>query len=115
MDVKRIFRGWFVWLLVGLLGFFLVLSFVDSSGGYERVDTSTVLSAIEDGKVKSAKVLGRRSVPNTSRARAFRSRKSCRNAPAAVRSPRAGRPRTRVPASSRACSAPCCRSSSSPH
>jgi cell division protease FtsH len=58
MDVKRIFRGWFVWLLVGLLGFFLVLSFVDSSGGYERVDTSTVLSAIEDGKVKSAKVLG---------------------------------------------------------
>jgi len=58
MDVKRFFRGWFVWVLVGLLGFFVVLSVVDGTSSYKRVDTSTVLSAIQDNEVQSAKVLG---------------------------------------------------------
>src|SRR5512144_322209 len=57
MDFKRYLRGPFVWITMAVL-FVVVLSQVfGSSGGYTKEDTSTVLQAIEDGKVRSALIV----------------------------------------------------------
>jgi cell division protease FtsH len=57
MDLKRYLRGPFVWITMAVL-FVVVLSQVfGSGGGYTKEDTSTVLQAIENGKVRSALIV----------------------------------------------------------
>ncbi|ROO90380.1 membrane protease FtsH catalytic subunit [Actinocorallia herbida] len=57
MDVKRYFRGPLLWvLLFGLLAALVVWG-MSPGQTYEKVDTSTVVSAIEKGQVKSAKII----------------------------------------------------------
>jgi len=57
MDVKRLFRGPVLWIGLALIAV-LVLSSTLSGSGFEKVDTSTAVQAIEDGQVKSAKLVG---------------------------------------------------------
>jgi cell division protease FtsH len=54
MDLKRYFRGPFVAVLVILLLFFFVYRYANSGNSYKGVDTSTVVTAIDKGQVKSA-------------------------------------------------------------
>jgi cell division protease FtsH len=54
MDLKRYFRGPFVAVLVVLLLFFFLYRYASSGTSYKQVDTSQVISAIENNQVKSA-------------------------------------------------------------
>src|SRR6516164_2815720 len=54
MDLKRYFRGPFVDVLVVLLLFFFLYRYASSGNSYKQVDTSQVISAIENNQVKSA-------------------------------------------------------------
>src|SRR5579875_2864954 len=54
MDVKRYFRGPFVAVLVVLLLFFFLYRYASSGTSYKQADTSTDVSMIDNGKVKSA-------------------------------------------------------------
>ncbi|ACZ00033.1 MULTISPECIES: ATP-dependent zinc metalloprotease FtsH [Thermomonospora] len=57
MDVKRYFRGPLLWILLfGLLAALVMWGF-DPGDQYKRADTSKVISAINSGEVKSAKVI----------------------------------------------------------
>ncbi len=58
MDVKRFFRGPIFWIVFALLVLFGGQALLSGTSSFERVDTSTVLKEIDDGKVQSAKVLG---------------------------------------------------------
>ena len=57
MDVKRYFRGPLLWVLLFGLLVALVMWGVNPGQTYEKVDTSTVVSAIQNGQVKSAKIV----------------------------------------------------------
>jgi cell division protease FtsH len=57
MNVKRLTRGPFVWLILALLGFLVASQFIGQRGGFERVDTSTAIAAIQAAEVKSAKII----------------------------------------------------------
>ncbi len=59
MDVKRIFRGPVGWVLIGLLGLLLAVSFFDSATGAKKVDTAVVLDAIDQDRVERAVVVDR--------------------------------------------------------
>ncbi|MGI8899988.1 MAG: ATP-dependent zinc metalloprotease FtsH [Nocardioides sp.] len=52
MDVKRIFRGTWVWIVVAVVGVLVALQFLAPNGGYDEVDTSEMISNIKDGSVK---------------------------------------------------------------
>jgi len=52
MDVKRIFRGPWVWIVVAVVGVLVALQFLAPNGGYDEVDTSEMISNIKDGSVK---------------------------------------------------------------
>jgi cell division protease FtsH len=54
MDLKRYFRGPFVAVLVVLLLFFFLYRYASSGTTYKAVDTSQVITAIENNQVKSA-------------------------------------------------------------
>ncbi|HEY1345790.1 MAG TPA: ATP-dependent metallopeptidase FtsH/Yme1/Tma family protein, partial [Streptosporangiaceae bacterium] len=54
MDLKRYFRGPFVAVLVMLLLFFIVFTYANRGTSYTQKDTSQVVTAIENGNVKSA-------------------------------------------------------------
>src|ERR1700733_10988021 len=54
MDVKRYFRGPFIAVLVVLLLFFFLYRYASSGTSYKAADTSTVVSMIDKGQVKSA-------------------------------------------------------------
>src|SRR6266702_3891359 len=54
MDLKRYFRGPFVAVLVVLMLFFFLYRYASSGTSYKQADTSTVISLIERGEVKSA-------------------------------------------------------------
>src|SRR5438552_9114056 len=54
MDLKRYFRGPFVAVLVMLLLFFIVFTYANRGTTYTQKDTSQVVTAIENGSVKSA-------------------------------------------------------------
>ncbi|HEY3871788.1 MAG TPA: ATP-dependent metallopeptidase FtsH/Yme1/Tma family protein, partial [Actinocrinis sp.] len=56
MDVKRIFRGPAIWVVLAVLAVWLVMSFVSTGGGYTSVDTSTIVSEINAGQVQQAQV-----------------------------------------------------------
>ena len=53
MDLKRIFRGWMLAILLVFVLLIVVLKFTGSSQ-YQKVDTSQVVKLIETGQVKSA-------------------------------------------------------------
>jgi cell division protease FtsH len=53
MDVKRLFRGPLLWIILGSILVLTVLQLVSSSGGYQDVDTSAMVQKIEAGEVKS--------------------------------------------------------------
>jgi cell division protease FtsH len=58
MDVKRYLRGPAVWIILAVLAVVFVTRMFDAAGGYKKVDTATAIAAIEDGKVKSATLVG---------------------------------------------------------
>ncbi|WP_395107513.1 ATP-dependent zinc metalloprotease FtsH [Actinomadura sp. SCN-SB] len=57
MDVKRYFRGPLLWILLLCLGAVLVMWTVNPGRSYEKADTSEVVTAIEQGRVQSAKII----------------------------------------------------------
>lgn len=57
MDVKRYFRGPLLWILtVGLL-VVILFQFLGTGGSYEEADTADVVQYVEQGRVKSAKIV----------------------------------------------------------
>ena len=54
MDLKRIFRGWVLAILLVVIVFLFVFRLAGSSQSYTQVNTSKVVAAIEAGNVKSA-------------------------------------------------------------
>jgi cell division protease FtsH len=58
MDVKRLLRGPLFWVLMFLFAAIVLTRLLDTTGGFEPVDTAEVVSHINDGNVKSAKVIG---------------------------------------------------------
>ena len=52
MDVKRIFRGPWFWIVLAVVGVLVALQYLVPNGGYEEVKTSTMSAYIADGKVK---------------------------------------------------------------
>jgi cell division protease FtsH len=59
MDVKRYFRGPVFWIALVILGVVVFSQAASSSGGFQEVDTSTALQAIEDGQVEQALIVDR--------------------------------------------------------
>src|SRR5262245_15346510 len=53
MDVKRLFRGPLLWIILGSILVLTVLQLVSSSGGYQDIDTSAMVQKIQAGDVKS--------------------------------------------------------------
>ncbi len=53
MDMKRIFRGPWVWIVLGVFAVITILQVLSSSGSGEEVDTSEAVAAIEDGSAES--------------------------------------------------------------
>ncbi|HSE07198.1 MAG TPA: ATP-dependent zinc metalloprotease FtsH [Nocardioidaceae bacterium] len=51
--MKRIFRGPWVWIIVAVVGVLVALQYLAPNGGYQEVDTSEMVSYIEDGDVES--------------------------------------------------------------
>jgi cell division protease FtsH len=56
MDVKRIFRGPAIWVVLAVLAVLAVMNIVSSGGGATAVDTSKIISEINAGQVKEAQV-----------------------------------------------------------
>ncbi|GGV70997.1 MULTISPECIES: ATP-dependent zinc metalloprotease FtsH [Streptomyces] len=56
MDVKRYFRGPVMWIVLAVLAVVVLMQVVGSSGGYKTVDTGQVVAAINDNRVKQAKL-----------------------------------------------------------
>jgi cell division protease FtsH len=56
MDVKRYFRGPLLLIVVAVLLLLVVLNYANSGSSYQQVDTSRIVSLIEHGQVKSAKI-----------------------------------------------------------
>src|SRR3954449_61580 len=59
MDVKRIFRGPWVWIVIAVVGVLLALQFLAPNGGYKQIDTSAMASEISDGSVKTVTFVDR--------------------------------------------------------
>src|SRR5215470_2763274 len=57
MDLKRYFRGPFVAVLVMLLLFFIVFAYANRGESYTPASTSTVVTDINEGHVKSATLI----------------------------------------------------------
>jgi cell division protease FtsH len=53
MDVKRIFRGPWLWIVVAVVGVLIALQYLAPNGGYEEVDTSEMVTNLRDGSVES--------------------------------------------------------------
>ncbi|HSE55684.1 MAG TPA: ATP-dependent metallopeptidase FtsH/Yme1/Tma family protein, partial [Nocardioidaceae bacterium] len=51
--MKRIFRGPWIWIVIAVVGVLLALQYLAPNGGYQEVDTSEMVSYIDDGKVES--------------------------------------------------------------
>jgi cell division protease FtsH len=52
MDVKRIFRGPWFWIVLFVVAVLLAMQYLVPNGGYEEVETSTMADYIEQGEVK---------------------------------------------------------------
>ena len=53
MNVKRILRGPWVWIVVAVVGVLIALQYLAPNGGYDEIDTSDMVSKIDDGSVES--------------------------------------------------------------
>jgi cell division protease FtsH len=53
MNVKRIFRGPWVWIVVAVVGVLVALQYLAPNGGYQEVDTSQMVAHIQDDEVES--------------------------------------------------------------
>ena len=53
MDIKRFFRGPWVWIVVAVVGVLVVLQFVTPNGSYQEIDTSKMSQYISGGEVKT--------------------------------------------------------------
>src|SRR5665811_46994 len=53
MNVKRIFRGPWLWIVVAVVGVLIALQYLAPNGGYDEIDTSQMVTRLEDGSVKS--------------------------------------------------------------
>ena len=52
MDVKRIFRGPWFWIVIAVVGVLVALQYLAPNGGYDEIDTSEMSQHIEDGDIK---------------------------------------------------------------
>jgi len=52
MQVKRIFKGPWLWMVLAMFGVLLAIQYLAPSGGYDEVKTSELSSWIKDGDVK---------------------------------------------------------------
>src|SRR5215469_13702609 len=57
MDVRRYFRGPLIVVLVVIICLFLLIRWASGGTTYQQVDTSKVVSLIDSGQVKSAKLI----------------------------------------------------------
>jgi cell division protease FtsH len=57
MDMRRLFRGPLLLVIVAVVLFIIVLDFANSGSSYQGTDTSRIVSLIESGQVKSAQVI----------------------------------------------------------
>ncbi len=53
MDFKRIFRGPWLWIVLGLVAVFAILSVINGNAAGEEVDTSEVVETLEAGEAES--------------------------------------------------------------
>ncbi|HET6626464.1 MAG TPA: ATP-dependent zinc metalloprotease FtsH [Nocardioidaceae bacterium] len=53
MDVKRIFRGPWLWIVVAVVGVLIALQYFAPNGGYDEIDTSSMVEKIQSGEVES--------------------------------------------------------------
>jgi cell division protease FtsH len=51
MDVKRIFRGPWFWIVIAVVGVLVALQYLAPNGGYQEIDTSEMASHIQDGTI----------------------------------------------------------------
>jgi len=58
MDIRRIIRGPIVWIALAVLVVIIASSLLSNLGAPRDVDTSQVVTAISNGQVSSAKILG---------------------------------------------------------
>ncbi len=56
MDVKRIFRGPVIWVVLVVLAVLAVMNIMSSGNGYTSVDTSKIITQISAGQVNSAQL-----------------------------------------------------------
>ena len=56
MDVKRIFRGPVIWVVLVVLAVLAVMNIMSSGNGYTSVDTSKIITQISAGQVTSAQL-----------------------------------------------------------
>src|SRR3954452_16968809 len=59
MDVKRIFRGPWLWIVVAVVGVLIALQYLAPNGGYKEIDTSKMSTYITDGAVKTVTFVDR--------------------------------------------------------
>src|SRR4051794_19696596 len=59
MDVKRIFRGPWLWIVVAVVGVLIALQYLAPNGGYQEVDTSKMSTYITDGSAKTVTFVDR--------------------------------------------------------
>ena len=52
MDVKRIFRGPWFWIVIAVVGVLVALQYLAPNGGYDEIDTSVMSQHIADGDIK---------------------------------------------------------------
>ncbi|MGH3424556.1 MAG: ATP-dependent zinc metalloprotease FtsH [Nocardioidaceae bacterium] len=52
MDVKRIFKGPWLWIIVSVIAVLGILQFVSSSNGYSEVKTATMVRYFDTGQIK---------------------------------------------------------------
>jgi cell division protease FtsH len=57
MEIRRLFRGPLLLVIVAVVLFIIVLDFANSGSSYQGVDTSRIVQLIESGQVKSAQVI----------------------------------------------------------
>jgi cell division protease FtsH len=53
MDFKRIFRGPWLWIVLGVVAVISILSVINGNAAGERVDTSQAVAAISDGSAET--------------------------------------------------------------
>jgi cell division protease FtsH len=53
MDVKRIFRGPWLWIVVAVIGVLVALQYLAPNGGYDEIDASEMATHLQDGSVKT--------------------------------------------------------------